>query len=54
MSTQGEVTDEAVLVVAADDGVKPQTIEAMDHAKAAEVPIMTRLFMSGAARHRAG
>ena len=35
-----QVTDIAVLVVAADDGVKPQTIEALDHAKAAEVPII--------------
>jgi translation initiation factor IF-2 len=35
-----QVTDLAVIVVAADDGVKPQTEEAIDHAKAAEVPII--------------
>jgi len=35
-----EITDIAVLVVAADDGVMPQTIEALDHAKAAQVPII--------------
>jgi translation initiation factor IF-2 len=35
-----QVTDIAVIVVAADDGVMPQTEEAIDHAKAADVPIM--------------
>ncbi|GIK78099.1 MAG: hypothetical protein BroJett022_17890 [Actinomycetes bacterium] len=35
-----KVTDVAIVVVAADDGVMPQTVEAIDHAKAAEVPVM--------------
>lgn len=34
------VTDIAVIVVAADDGVRPQTLEAIAHAKAADVPIL--------------
>ncbi|MBA4494372.1 translation initiation factor IF-2 [Paenactinomyces guangxiensis] len=35
-----KVTDITILVVAADDGVKPQTVEAINHAKAADVPII--------------
>ncbi|MBK20592.1 MAG: translation initiation factor IF-2 [Rhodospirillaceae bacterium] len=37
------VTDIVILVVAADDGIMPQTIEAIDHAKAAEVPIIVAI-----------
>ena len=38
-----KVTDIVILVVAADDGVKPQTIEAINHAKAAKVPIIVAI-----------
>ena len=38
-----KITDIVVLVVAADDGIKPQTIEAIKHAKAAKVPIIVAI-----------
>lgn len=38
-----KVTDIVIIIVAADDGIKPQTIEAIDHAKAAGVPIIVAL-----------
>ena len=38
-----QVTDIAVLIVAADDGIMPQTVEAINHARAAEVPIVVAI-----------
>jgi translation initiation factor IF-2 len=38
-----KITDVAIIVVAADDGVMPQTIEAIDHARAAEVPFVVAI-----------
>ncbi|MEE2708573.1 MAG: translation initiation factor IF-2 [Gemmatimonadota bacterium] len=50
-----QVTDIIVLVVAADDAVMPQTVEAIDHAKAAEVPVivaMNKMDLPGANPNR--
>ena len=41
-----KVTDIVILVIAADDGVKPQTVEAIQHAKAANVPIIVAINKS--------
>ena len=38
------VTDIVILIVAADDGIMPQTKEAIDHAKAANVPLLWQLI----------
>src|ERR1700710_85697 len=40
---RAKITDIVVIVVAADDGVMPQTLEAIDHAKAADVPIIVAI-----------
>ncbi len=37
------ITDIAILVVAADDGIMPQTVESINHAKAAEIPIIVAI-----------
>ena len=37
------ITDVAILVVAADDGIMPQTVESINHAKAAEIPIIVAI-----------
>ena len=42
-SRGADLTDLVVLIVAADDGVMPQTVEAIDHARAAEVPIIVAI-----------
>ena len=41
-----KITDIVILVIAADDGVKPQTVEAIQHAKAAKVPIIVAINKS--------
>lgn len=47
-----KVTDIAIIIVAADDGVRPQTIEAISHANAAGVPIVVAINKVGGGTHR--
>ncbi len=45
------ITDIAILVVAAEDGIKPQTIESINHAKAAEIPIIVAINKMDAVKY---
>ena len=52
-----KVTDIAIVLVAADDGVRPQTLEAIAHAKAAAVPILVainKVWLPGAVYYMCG
>ena len=42
-SRGAQITDIVILVIAADDGMKPQTLEAISHAKAADIPIIVAI-----------